>query len=70
MAKLKDGWEKDLLTLTTASASVLPSSYITTASIFDITGILNLAPYPTNCPNCGAPMVNGECEYCGTGRRR
>lgn len=20
----------------------------------------------TNCPNCGAPMKNGICEYCGT----
>ena len=20
----------------------------------------------TNCPNCGAPMKNGNCEYCGT----
>ena len=21
------------------------------------------------CPNCGAPMIDGECEYCGTGKR-
>lgn len=20
----------------------------------------------TNCPNCGAPLKNGLCEYCGT----
>lgn len=20
----------------------------------------------TNCNNCGAPLVNGKCEYCGT----
>ena len=20
----------------------------------------------TNCPNCGAPLHNGKCEYCGT----
>ena len=20
----------------------------------------------TNCPNCGAPLKNGTCEYCGT----
>ena len=20
----------------------------------------------TNCPNCGAPLKNGVCEYCGT----
>lgn len=20
----------------------------------------------TNCPNCGAPIVGNECEYCGT----
>ena len=20
----------------------------------------------TNCPNCGAPLVGGRCEYCGT----
>lgn len=20
----------------------------------------------TNCPNCGAPLKNGICEYCGT----
>lgn len=20
----------------------------------------------TNCPNCGAPLVGGQCEYCGT----
>lgn len=19
-----------------------------------------------NCPNCGAPLVGGRCEYCGT----
>lgn len=19
-----------------------------------------------NCPNCGAPITSGECEYCGT----
>ena len=23
-------------------------------------------PKPTNCPNCGAPLHNGKCEYCGT----
>lgn len=21
---------------------------------------------PTNCPNCGAVLLNGKCEYCGT----
>ena len=21
---------------------------------------------PTNCPNCGAPLKDGKCEYCGT----
>ena len=21
---------------------------------------------PTNCKNCGAPLRNGRCEYCGT----
>lgn len=21
---------------------------------------------PTNCPNCGAPLKGGKCEYCGT----
>lgn len=20
----------------------------------------------TNCPNCGAPLENGMCKYCGT----
>ena len=28
--------------------------------------------YTTNCPNCGAPMKNHKCVYCGTedyGRR-
>ena len=20
----------------------------------------------TNCPNCGAPLSDGKCEYCGT----
>ena len=28
--------------------------------------------YITNCPNCGAPMKNHKCIYCGTedyGRR-
>lgn len=20
----------------------------------------------TNCKNCGAPITNGKCEYCGT----
>ena len=28
--------------------------------------------YMTNCPNCGAPMTNHKCAYCGTedyGRR-
>lgn len=20
----------------------------------------------TNCPNCGAPLKKGQCEYCGT----
>ena len=20
----------------------------------------------TNCPNCGAPLKDGKCEYCGT----
>jgi len=28
--------------------------------------------YITNCPNCGAPMTNHKCAYCGTedyGRR-
>lgn len=22
--------------------------------------------YVTNCPNCGAPMTNHKCAYCGT----
>lgn len=22
--------------------------------------------YKTNCPNCGAPLKDGKCEYCGT----
>ena len=22
--------------------------------------------YPTNCPNCAAPLHNGRCEYCKT----
>ena len=22
--------------------------------------------YKTNCPNCGAPMTNHKCKYCGT----
>ena len=22
--------------------------------------------YVTNCPNCGAPMTNHKCIYCGT----
>ena len=21
--------------------------------------------HPTNCTNCGAPLKNGKCEYCG-----
>ena len=21
---------------------------------------------PTNCKNCGAPLENGKCKYCGT----
>lgn len=20
----------------------------------------------TNCPNCGAPIISSQCEYCGT----
>ena len=23
-------------------------------------------PLQTNCPNCGAPLENGKCSYCGT----
>ena len=23
-----------------------------------------------NCPNCGAPMKGGRCEYCGTEMER
>lgn len=23
-------------------------------------------PIRTNCNNCGAPLNNGKCEYCGT----
>ena len=23
----------------------------------------------TNCPNCGAPLADGKCEYCGTESR-
>ena len=40
----------------------LPSSYETAATL----------EYKTNCPNCGAPMTNHKCKYCGTedyGRR-
>lgn len=22
--------------------------------------------YPTNCPNCAAPLHNGKCKYCDT----
>lgn len=22
--------------------------------------------HPTSCPNCGAPVTNQKCEYCGT----
>ena len=25
--------------------------------------------YATNCPNCGAPLHNHKCMYCGTERR-
>lgn len=25
-----------------------------------------LSKKPLNCPNCGAPLSNGKCEYCGT----
>ena len=24
----------------------------------------------TNCPNCGAPLEDGECKYCGTYRAK
>ena len=34
---------------------------LTTRSIYD-----HLYPHPTNCPNCGAPLKSGECEYCGS----
>lgn len=22
--------------------------------------------YPSNCKNCGAPLISNQCEYCGT----
>jgi hypothetical protein len=25
-----------------------------------------MSDIPTNCPNCGAPLKMGKCEYCGT----
>lgn len=43
-------------------ANELVSSYEATATI----------EYKTNCPNCGAHMINHKCKYCGTedyGRR-
>lgn len=28
--------------------------------------LYNNKSYPTNCKNCGAPLHENMCEYCGT----
>jgi len=34
-----------------------------------MTKYTDIKSYIGNCPNCGAPMKNHKCEYCGTERR-
>ena len=53
-------------------------AWIYTGSTWECLGVSNsletneVKEYVTNCPNCGAPMRNHKCMYCGTedyGRR-
>ena len=44
-----------------------------TFTIDEMRELSGLKPFPTqkekpmlNCPNCGAPITGGKCEYCGT----
>ena len=41
--------EQPVLTLTSNTSEIIFSSS---------------QPHPTNCPNCGAPLKTGLCEYC------
>lgn len=47
----------------TSSACVLPQgSYISYRPYFTVPYVC----HPLNCTNCGAPLKNNYCEYCGT----
>lgn len=43
------------------TATISSSSYITGAI-----DCWHPREHPTSCPNCGAPVTNQKCEYCGT----
>lgn len=53
------------------SKNLVSGSIAHTPNIASITGIVNLPAEPSkprviNCKNCGAPVHNNICEYCGT----
>ena len=58
--------------LSTVKAANIQSGYIYTPNTTTTaTGIINISTEPsrprvTTCKNCGAPVHNNICEYCGT----
>ena len=56
----------------TLKAANIQTGYISyTPNVATITGIVNIPTEPprprvTTCKNCGAPVHNNVCEYCGT----
>ena len=53
------------------SENLVSGSIAYTPNLATITGFVNLPaesskPRVTTCKNCGAPVHNNVCEYCGT----
>lgn len=40
--------------------------YVALGPISTDSPVSELEVHLSNCPNCGAPLVKGKCEYCGT----
>ena len=61
----------ELSNLTRKAANIQSGCISYTPNVASITGIVNIPttssrPKVTTCKNCGAPLHNAVCEYCGT----
>lgn len=63
---------ENFIRMATINTANIQSSCISATPNFAITGAENIPTEPprprvTTCKNCGAPVHNNVCEYCGTG---